>query len=42
MKAIPLGSQHTVEFTAFLPFSQHSLDKKARSMTRNMSNLVNG
>jgi hypothetical protein len=25
MKAVPLGSQHTVEFTASLPFSQHSL-----------------
>jgi len=25
MKAVPLGSQNTVEFTASLPFSQHSL-----------------
>jgi hypothetical protein len=25
MKTAPLSSQHTVEFTAFLPFSQHSL-----------------
>ena len=26
MKSVPLGSQNTVEFTASLPFSQHSLD----------------
>ena len=25
MKSVPLGSQYTVEFTAFLPFAQHSL-----------------
>ena len=24
MKSVPLGSQNTVEFTASLPFSQHS------------------
>ena len=24
MNSVPLGSQHTVEFTASLPFSQHS------------------
>src|SRR5947209_19533358 len=24
MKSVPLSSQHTVELTAFLPFSQHS------------------
>jgi len=25
MNAVPLRSQHNAEFTAFLPFSQHSL-----------------
>jgi hypothetical protein len=25
MKAVPLSSQNTVEFTSYLPFSQHSL-----------------
>jgi hypothetical protein len=29
MKAVPLGSQNTVEFTASLPFSQHSCVKLA-------------
>ena len=28
MNAVPLSSQNTVEFTVFLPFSQHSLNKQ--------------
>ena len=33
MKAVPLGSQNTVEFTASLPFSQHSLWAKPGLVT---------
>jgi hypothetical protein len=35
MKAVPLGSQNTVEFTSSLPFSQHNrpVIYKMRSVT---------
>ncbi len=34
MKAVPLGSQNTVEFTASLPFSQHTPCRMAHYLER--------
>jgi hypothetical protein len=34
MKSVPLGSQNRVEFTASLPFSQHSLSMALDDATR--------
>ena len=48
MKSVPRSSQHTVEFTASLPFSQHSLliyntlfqEEKQKAITKNQSSSL--